>query len=434
MNHDYTYYALESCLDDLKLLQESEISQMKNELQFMKTCLECGMILPVMEANTTDSFLGRIKVTIKKFFDAVVSLFRTSQKERMNKYAPVIKKYKSEIINNADNHTFEVIPFWEGSPERDYKKIETMINNAFNNMKNNKIDDFSFVKDFIDPKNIGNTNAVDMLKNYFRVGKTDTVELSTEVIKSNKLKQLAGNMVEYIISGSDKLVDGVASLKNNLDGKIDRLTPPTTTKIETGAAVTDGFCPDLNYHFIIEGGLTVDQTDLATLLNYSSVYEANDNRGKAFQNAANAKTEKKTEVTDTEGEKTSTTAVKAVKSEDGTQDDRQNKPEVKTTKDPEFEKYVTECIRIIKLIMSAYMTAVDERYLVYSNICLKILKSKYTLAKDDKGFYYVKDEPNNITNVSHSSDEEDNNQNDNESNKSRKTPKRTVLKGAKLKN
>lgn len=363
---DYTILALESSINDMKILREHLQDTMRSESEFILGCLEASMI--VMEANTNKpSIIDKITKNMKAFFEKIKAIFRTKAIEQAKKHEEWIKTNRDNIVKLASKLTIEVLPYWEGNYNEHMRIIKSTVDSAVRNIEGKKFT-HDYASKVISPKFVTDKNVIEYLKNFYRIGERDQLNLKQVKITGKDLASKVEGMLKYTMEYVGVVVPAVNQTSDNIIKAMDKVGQSLgkATKTDTNYKVTSE-----SYLFIED--CIVQESDLVSCINYTSVMEAEDKT-----EPVKPEEKKKTEITDSDGDTTSATKVSVISDEENSEEKKEEKRE----KSQEEINFINEVTSFIKLLYSAFTTVMEERYITYINILRSIGNNK-TVKLDD---------------------------------------------------
>lgn len=363
---DYTILALESSINDMKILREHLQDTMRSESEFILGCLETSMI--VMEAGTNKpSIMDKITKNMKAFFEKIKALFRTKAMEQAKKHEEWIKTNRDNIIKLASKLTIEVLPYWEGNYNEHMRIIKSTVDSAVRNIEGKKFT-HDYASKVISPKFVTDKNVIEYLKNFYRIGERDQLNLKQVKITGKDLASKVEGMLKYTMEYVGVAVPAVNQTSDHIIKAMDKVGQSLgkSTKTDTNYKVTSE-----SYLFIED--CIIQESDLVSCINYTSVMEANNT-----PEPVKPEEKKKTEITDSDGDTTSATKVSVILDEENSEEKKEEKRE----KSQEEINFINEVTSFIKLLYSAFTTVMEERYITYINILRSIGNNK-TVKLDD---------------------------------------------------
>lgn len=359
---DYT----EAALEDMILTQSSYTDIMEAryalERDFVTRCLEAGAIQDVMEAGSLSHGYQTVKAALIKFIDKIIAMVREKVVSFNQKYVPWLKdvgedklKEKAKTVNSITT-----APYYDGDDlSGDLRDIVSAINDASGNTDKN---DLSYMKKFVDGFNTqqnyddARADLSGYLKNYFRFHKKNAKSVKKVELSGKDLESKVPTMFKYIMQ-YEKNVKSLDNLKKTLESSL---------KSMEDDKVMDSllYLQSENRHSI--------NTDLALLEGYQVLLEA-DNDDKAGT------------VVNDKGEAESPTKIET--SEQKEKEEAKKNGETPTSS----SKYTSTFRNFFQLTISAYITAMEERYINYIDILSQLAGGRPKIDKNGK--YIPKEEP-----------------------------------------
>lgn len=368
---DYCTYALESLLKDQKVQQIMEANHLLEESNFIYECMTSGYITlenieftPVTEAML-DSLI--------EFFNKIVDHFKAKAVERSKKYIPWLKEKGSEIKERAaKTGSLKLSPLWEGNWDKDATTIISAIRDGFNSYNAGKYDAYAFTRNILENSNIltedGTAVLTDAFKQYYRYGVKRTTRLDDVTVNGAKLAELIDDILDYLINFDSKVLKNVTRINDELTKLLK--TVKTDKGEESQTPTTDSLSPDT---WLSIEQRPVSESMLNVLVNYKALTEAEgDNKEK----------------TEDQKKEEDTGNVKQVEKVEDPNKSEGEKGD-KSAKTDEASKYLDNVKTFAKFAVSAYQTVLDERYILYINICKTIGDASGSGPKFDKNGNYV---------------------------------------------
>lgn len=372
---NYTNFALESSIESLRLMNQHRLVHLSLESEFILECIDCGVLSPVFEADKANGVFGRVKDAVKSFFEKVLNLFRIRSKQKADKYVPWVKANVDSIKERSQNMTIELTPYWKSDWRDDIKQMTNVANKIFDNIKNSRFNDYSFSNGLvkIEGSVTDTPNLKEKLIVRFSVGEKNKTTMAQVKVEKFGQTTMMEDMLKYILNYAAEIPNALAQLEKDITRKMDQVNPKTITIKES------------NYFDIEQAPLC--ETDLVTLINYMEVITEgnnpkdtnNDNKG----------------TVDSDGEKTSDTSVKVnPDGEDGKGTPEENKNDGKENEsNEEKDNYISECEAFLKTMVTAFLTAAEKRFVVYTNTMVAIGGAQGNPTKDEDGNVEDKEQP-----------------------------------------
>ena len=387
-SHSYEALALIYLLECQRELEKDNINKMIAESKWIQSCLESGFIQPITEAEgeekTTNSKttanvkkpggdkLSKLKDAIAQWIKAFIDKIKHDVAERHSKYAPWVEDHADEFLGlDVTNDTVTVVPFHKGTYSEDASKCVTAITKGIGFINSGRYDDYSYAdglveRDMLTGKNVSGMNVY--LKNYFRTNQKNTENINKVTLKGTELKGLINEFIKYVTTYESVTVKNVTRIGDAYN-KLGNVKEPVTDSINA------------NTYLSVEDRL-VCESSLVSLINYSAIFEADDNKEKVEAKIDGEKGGSVTSVqSDDKGDKTPTGTDKG-------DDSSKPKPE-----DAKRTEYINTFRTFATSLMATYSSACDERMIAYFGI-LKHLADKHNIPGpryDDKGNYIKKE-------------------------------------------
>ena len=362
---DYTREAMLSMLESQKARHTAEITNLINESDFIYQCMENGFISPELykQVPVTEGFYE----TIINFITNIILDFKKKTVKAMDdKYGDWLKEYRDAIEQSAPNTKLNPMnPFWEGQWSKDSKAISNAVSTAMSKYDDGKYDDYGFITPFMDRKSFDDPNVrVNTFKQYFRFNKKTAETVDSVTLSGQDLAKQIGGFLDYCINFSKNTESHITpletmakqTLKKSSVGKDVKDAPTADTKKDP-QSVTDSFT--MNTWLDIEQR-HVSESSLNVLANYHTLLEAEGDKPEA--------PEQTTKVTVDKG--------------DDTTDNAPGKPE--DNKKSDGDKYLKDIENFMRDAVRAYLTAFNERYILYINTFLRIAQDNGFAPKYDK--------------------------------------------------
>ena len=343
------------------VLHESEIAACKkaieSEFNFLIESIESGEIQSsVMEASVRDAG--------KAVKDTVIAVIQNIMHQYRQKAIGQIQQYSAwysnqDVVNNctsnAENKNLTLVPLWDGKyGATTMSQIQRLFTAAVR--KTSDPNRCPWAKQFVTADTIEDLRSMqdlnNRLKNYFRVGKKDLSEAQPVQISGKRLSGVVIKMFDYlenydtISKGSDTLGNSAKALK---------------------APVAESFDADL---FIGILGKPLCESDFF-------VYEAdapggiggNAGLGDGAKAAATTRAQAPNQTAQNAGKEASQSATKVV---DNTKEDAKKATGTNDKKDSgntSMANYYKTSIDFCKRVALAYVTALEERFLLFYRTC-----------------------------------------------------------------
>ena len=357
---DYCTYALESLLKDQKVQQLMEANHLVEESNFICECLNNGYIsLENMQFTPVNEGMAD---SLVEFFNKIISHFKTKSVERSKKYIPWLKDHRDEIKERASKTgSLKLSPLWEGNWDSDGKEIVNAIRTAYDNYGRGEYTNYSFTKKFLDSEKVltdeGTAVLTDSFKQYYRYGIKRATRLDDVTVNGAKLAELIDGMIDYLINFDTKVVGNVTKINDQITRSLKTIKDNSgeslvsnTVKANADVPAKEGLSADT---WLSIEQRPVSESMLTILANYKSLTEADEPKEKTAD-------QKKEEDTGN------------VKQVEKVEDNKTDTGEEKTSGDSAAAKYLENVNTFARFAVSAYQTVLDERYILYINICKTI--------------------------------------------------------------
>lgn len=410
---DYTRDAILEDLVELEIQQKDEVMEMLKESEYLQACYE-NQVVGLMEAQG-DSVIASIIRATQAMFARITEFFRKSSihkfEKRFNKESlKRIRANLDKVKQNATNLAAQkMTPYWNADHVKDKSAISTATQTAFNNLNNKKYDDYGFASKFVKNTQLVKTRDTELrnyLLNYFRYNDNDMPNPESITVTGKDIASHVEEMLNYIenFSGTISAMPGQVSDSYNKGVRrirfiADLVTRPVTQQekdaeakgepikvsVTTDASGTDdkGKTPtpeSIQYrpitpdtYFTIEEKYA-SETMLPFFMGYP-VTEAKKKQKNTNNNTANGdENVSPTNVQDAEPKKEDST------NNNNTQTTNQNK----TNEDDEAQRkeYFNNINSFLKLALTSYQTAIEERFVVYSKLIYLIAKEFIDVPKE----------------------------------------------------
>ena len=387
---DYTRYAIMESMEELKMVQKHDVTQMILESEFLQACYESKMV-DVMEATKDDLFAGLI-VSTQKFFDKITGFFRSksiqSFKKTFNDNSIKLIRNNIEAIKKdaLKLDAQKVTPYWSGNYATDPGDFNKMMATVVANINSGKFTDYSFATKFIrDVKMVENqdTELSTYLKNYFRYGDNNLDSPKTVTLTGKELVSHLDDMISFVEKYPTEIAAYPGKMSDSYDKNFRRLKLPDGKNVNLAEAerkakqeenapataekptdqnkpeeagtseslelVNVSITPDT--YFMVEGKYACE-----TMLPFYYGYPVTE---------ADQKKPGEKEVSPT-----------AVTNADDNAAVNGNPNEEKKPDTPDASGYFQDANHFFKLALAAYQTATEERFVVYCKL-LKLVAGQY---------------------------------------------------------
>lgn len=484
---DYTELAMASLLETLQEYKKLEMFELIKESEWVQECLECGFILPVMiplfeaegdQTNVTTTGdnnadaanngraiakginLRDLSNAIKLWMDKLTTKINQVIIKRSRKYVPWVNDIKDLLKPGLSKipagNTIKMSPYYDGKWQQDVSTCIDSFNKIARNIQAKDYQDFSFAQNIVDPGEVAarTSKVANLIKNYFRYGVKNTTEIKQDALTGQDLAKYIDDMVSYLIGYEKAVTNNVnkiskaynpnkiqAAVKNAdnspaAEGNTESMmfySPDTMLSIEECTVAESMLSTLINYPSI-----AMEKTNTSingTGMKYKSDEEIEKNRQQDAENRANGNTrddgktngkDTNVEVTDKQGEE--------VKPGQQTETGKKGTNSALVNYMHSVEYYV-------KLVISGYATACDERFITYLNV-IKVI-AKYAGIPNPKfdihGNYDATNKSNNKNDADNQNDNAgekntDNGNNDDNEKDTTTTPKKKTNILNKIKN
>lgn len=367
-NVEITDY-VEVALEDMILSQIEYMTIMESryteEIKFVSECMHSGAVSQVVMELTLSGIYQALKDNFIKFIDKIIAIVRGKQLKYSQKYVPWLNDVGEEtIVAKAKNmKSVTMAPYFDGNElSKDLRDIQSAITEVPRNTDKNNL---SFTKRFVDNMDTQEKyenergNLSGYLKNYFRFNKKNVKAVEKVDISGKDLASKIPTMFKYILQ-YEKSVKALDGLKRTLETTIQNLANSKVMDSFTYLQLED--CP-------------ASHTDLVLLEGYQLLLEETD---------TSKKDETVGKVVNDKGEVESPTKV-----ETSEQKEKKEAKEKGETPVPS-SKYTKIFQNFFQLAISAYITAMEERYISYVNVLCQLAGERPKV--DDNGKYVPKEE------------------------------------------
>lgn len=388
---DYTTAALENMIESMKYISAYENLSIIEESEFIIACMEAGMIL--LEADDApkkakSESLKQFVEIAKEFIEKIVAAFRKKAVEYADKYIPWVIEYQDEIIAHAETITngFKITEYWKGNTKTSSAAVNAAVTQSANNTK----PDYSFATKLLGNRAdmIGDKdpNLKEYLKYYFRFGEIpNKLDADTVTLSGKELADVVSkHMIPYVLDYSKSIPSMVQKMQNTITKACDNMTA------KMNQTVNESLTPDT---YLVTECCRVCESVLTTLINYQSVMEAEPN---GTDKPEPEKTTVDNGAKNEKGKELSANTVQREKTDEEVKKEEEKTGETgDTTKgDNPMTEYYKNVINFFKLAQSAWMTAAEERFLMYIKILTQIGdKDGKGPSFDKNGKYVRKGEP-----------------------------------------
>lgn len=348
-------------------IHESEIAACKqsieSEFNFLLESIESGEIRSdVMEAGVRDAG--------KAVKDTVIAVIQNIMHQYRQKAIGQIQQYSAwytnqDVINdctaNAEKKNLTLVPLWDGKyGASTMSQIQRLFTAAVR--KTSDPNNCAWAKQFITVDTIDDLRSMqdvnNKLKNYFRVGKKDLAEASPVQISGKRLSGVVTKMFDYL-DNYDTISKGSDMLGNS--AKV--LKAPVTESVNAGTFIGilgKPLCESEFFVFEAPDGIG-----------------GNAGLGDGAKAAATTRAQAPNQAAQNAGEKASQSATKVV---DNTKEDAKAATGTDNKKDSgntSMANYYKTSIDFCKKVALAYVTALEERFLLFYRTCEACASDNY---------------------------------------------------------
>lgn len=332
------------------------------EMSFIGDCVENQRINIVTEAGTLSKKYESVKSAIIQFVDKIVAAVREKIVAYNKRYIPWLSYIGEEkMIQKAKSmSSITMAPYFKGEDiSGDLRAITAEIQKASKPTDKNSLD---FTKKFLDgittqekyDQNRGDIPGY--LKNYFRFHVKNVDKVKKEEVSGNDLAGKVSGMMKYI-KNYETNMKPLANLSKTVERAVNEM---------------DVTMESFNYLQLLE--CYASDTELGLLEGYQALLEEDTNTGN--------KEEKAGTVTNEKGETESPTTIETPEKKE------QKEAEARGEKPVKSSKYANTFQSFFQLVIAAYVTAAEERFINYVNVLSELSGSRPTVDKDGK--YVVK--------------------------------------------
>ena len=401
---DYTRDAILEDLVELEIQQKAEVMEMMRESEYLQACYE-NQVVGLMEAQGDGAIANIVRAT-QAMFARVTKFFRRAAvhkfEKRFNKES--LKKIRANLDKVKENanklETQKMTPYWNADYNRDKSNIASAMKSAFSNVENGKYDDYGFASKFIKNTNLvkdRDTDVRNYLLNYFRYNNNDMLNPEAVNVAGKDIAGHIEEMLNYIenFPSSISALPGQVSDAYNTEVKkiksiVDQVSKPVTQKEinadangekvtvdndnnggdtgtkalpapNTESVVYKHITP--NTYFSIENKFACE-TMLPFFIGYP-VTEAGEQDGKDNVSPVAIQSADKDKGTNADTNKTKDTNGDNAKDADA-----------------QRKQYFNNANSFIKLALTSYQTAIEERFVVYSKLIYMIAKEFINVPKE----------------------------------------------------
>ena len=334
---NYVQIAMESLINDNVLLRNISVSQMVAESEFILNSIDEGKVVDFVQEAGLSNTRKKIIDNLKLFIDSIISKFKSKVADYNKKYIPWVKDNADKIKQKAAESSLTLAPYWAANVSKDTTTMTNLPQQAFRYpFDENDIKFASNILTSVKSKDDLNDTAKlsAVLKNKFRFGKEeeDNSKIKKEELKGADLVSKVDEMIKYI-SDYPTLSNKLSSISNSWKSSAEKFQ---TAVGESADVLTKD-------KFILIEMCGLDCTDLSLLEGFDSL---------PLLEAGDEKT-------------TSLTTVQNNVKEDGSGDEK------KDGKNSASRYQLVD--KFTRLAFSAFMTACEERFIVYIKCMSQIL-------------------------------------------------------------
>lgn len=348
------------------VLHEADINACKQEIsrefQSLMESIETGEISDdVMEAGIRDAG-KKVKEAVATIIQNIMNAYRQKAIGQIKQYSPWYTNQDviANCSSNAEKKNLSLMPLWDGVyGTTAMSQIQNLFKAAVEKTNDpnrcNWCNNFVTAKSLDELKDISDMNT--RLKNYFRCGKKDVTDLKPVDVTGKKLSGIVDGMFDYL-SNYDTISKGSDRLKSSARA----LVPP----------VQESFDPSSYVGFL---GKPVYETDFF-------VFEAPDGiggnagLGDGAKAAAATRAQAPNQAAQNAGKEASQSATKVV---DSTKKEAETATgtEKKDSGNTSMADYYKTSIGFCEKVALAYVTTLEERFLLYYRTCDACASDEY---------------------------------------------------------
>ena len=330
--------ALESLLSDNTMVLNITLNRMVAESEFIISSMENGTIGEFVQEATAKERMQSIINALREFLDKIVAAFRGKIVNKYKKYINWVKENEARIKEKAVNSSITMAPYWEGDQKKGEAEIKTLISDAFKTPY--KDDDITFaskllpsVKTKEDLNDTGKLTSI--LKNKFRFNKeeSDNGKIKKITLSNDSLASKVTDMISYVIN-YEKVGQSLSSLTNQWDTAARRFT-----------SVNESLDILFKGMFLTVENTSIVHSDLILLEGFDRlpVFEEDGTNGESLTGVEN-----------------------------NTDNNDSNNNSNNSTNTTTTDRYKV-VDKFVKLAFSSYLTACEERFIVYIKCISQIL-------------------------------------------------------------
>lgn len=338
---DYTEIALESLLLETSIWRNMTANRLMMESEFILMSLQEGKICEFALEATASETSKKLLNALTTFLNEIVAKFEQKASQYYQKYIPWVEKNADKIKEKAADGSLTLAPYWKANVKKDTTTMTNLPAKAYKYPFDES--DISFAKDLLPsitkPEDLSDTGKLSsMLKNKFRFG-IDESE-NNKIVK----EELKGSALVSQIDGMISYVTNYKSLSSDLK-KISTSLKNSAQKFQDAVSESTNIMSKDKFLMIEMCGL--DHTDLSLLEGFDclpdSLLEAEEGNGGSLTKVENNVKEEKSE------------------------DNRQKNPASNS------QSRYQQADKFTRLAFTAFMTACEERFIVYIKCMSQIL-------------------------------------------------------------
>lgn len=347
---NYTDIAIESLLCESPMWRSAIVNQLVAESEFILSSLENGRIgSPVQEAITKEQAKKTIEL-LRGFLNNVMAKFRGKVADYYEKYIPWVEKNAEKIKQAAEKGSITLAPYWKGEVAKDQANLTKLPQEAFKTPY--EADDVSFASHILSsiksPADLEDTGKLsNVLKNKYRFGieEEDNSKIKKEELSGQALAQQIDGMINYV-TGYKKISDALGTISKNWEKLADTFQNSVSESANVLAKDT----------FLLVESAGIYSTDLSLLEGFESLPDT--------VLEADEKDDKNASLTSVENNAES------------------NNSEQKPAGGDQGRYRLAD--KFVRLAYSAFMTACEERFIVYIKVMSQVLGESPQSQKKEK--------------------------------------------------
>lgn len=359
---DYCEIAIESLLNENVLMRNATINRLLAESEFIQTSMKNGFIGEYVQEASLKETGRKILDALREFLDKITSMFRKKTVEKYKQYIDWVKENTDKIKEKAADASITIAPYWNGSQKDGETAIKTLIADAFKYPY--KDDDLSFAKSllsYINSKDdLNDTKKITaILKNKFRFGQEeeDNSKIKKETLEKNDLVSKVDGMISYCVD-YEKIGQGLTNLSNTWKSQAENF--------QKAMESYDVLSKDM---FLLIENTTLSHTDLRLLEGYDELPDVLFEEGNNSNNNSNNDNKSSGDNKPSSGNGNSGGDNKS----GSLTDVQNNNKEDGDNKSPSSNDRYKMVDKFVRIAFSAYMTACEERFIVYVKLISQVL-------------------------------------------------------------